>query len=131
MINDILDLSKLEAAQLELELGTCNVGDICRASLALIKGMAQKKQQQVAFALDPNFIALCADPRRLKQMLVNLLSNAVKFTPAHGELGLRVQGDATRQVVEFIVWDKGIGIAPEDLPRLFRPFVQLDSRPGA
>jgi CheY-like chemotaxis protein len=70
---------------------------------------------------------LYADPRRLKQMLVNLLSNAVKFTPTCGAVGLRVQGDAARQVVEFVVWDKGIGIAPESLPHLFQPFTQLDS----
>ena len=127
LINDILDLSKIEAAQFDLEMEACNVGDVCRTSLALIKGMAQKKQQQVDYSIDPNFIDLIADARRLKQMLVNLLSNAVKFTPAHGALGLRVQGDATRQVVEFIVWDKGIGIAQENLPRLFQPFVQLDS----
>jgi len=127
LINDILDLSKLEAAQFDLELDACDVGEVCRGSLALIKGMAQKKEQHVDFSIDPHFIDLVADPRRVKQMLVNLLSNAVKFTPAHGALGLRVRGDAARQVVELVVWDKGIGIAQADLPRLFQPFVQLDS----
>jgi len=63
----------------------------------------------------------------LKQILVNLLSNAVKFTPAGGQVGLQVVGDAERGRVDFTVWDKGIGIAPEDVERLFQPFVQLDS----
>ena len=127
LINDILDLSKLESTQFELEIAECEVDEICSASLALVKGMAQQKRQQVDFTMFPGAMKLYADPRRLKQMLVNLLSNAVKFTPAHGTVGLRVQGDAARQVVGFVVWDKGIGIAPESLPRLFQPFTQLDS----
>jgi PAS domain S-box-containing protein len=127
LINDILDLSKLESTQFELEIAECDVDEICSASLALVKGMAQQKRQQIDFTKPPGVMRLYADPRRLKQMLVNLLSNAVKFTPVHGAVGLRVQGDAARQVVEFVVWDKGIGIAPESLPRLFQPFTQLDS----
>ena len=68
-----------------------------------------------------------ADERRLKQILVNLLSNAVKFTPEGGEIGLQVLGDVEQQIVHFIVWDTGIGIAQENIGRLFQPFVQLDS----
>jgi len=127
LINDILDLSKLEAAQMELELEDCDVGEICQASLSLVKGMAKQKQQRIAMEMDPINIELRADRRRLKQMLVNLLSNAVKFTPESGELGLRVQGDAGRQVIRFAVWDKGVGIAAEDMERIFAPFTQLDN----
>ncbi|MCB0038156.1 MAG: PAS domain S-box protein [Caldilinea sp.] len=127
LINDILDLSKLAADQLDLELEHCDVDTICRASLTLVKGMAGKKLQQFAYALESHGIAVRADSRRLKQMLVNLLSNAVKFTPEGGELGLRVRGDSTRRIVEFHVWDTGIGIDAADLPRLFQPFTQLDS----
>jgi signal transduction histidine kinase len=71
---------------------------------------------------------LQADQRRLKQILVNLLGNAVKFTPEGGEVGLAISGDEKQRSVEFLVWDTGIGIAAEDLPRLFRDFVQLDAR---
>lgn len=71
---------------------------------------------------------ILADTRRLKQILVNLLSNAVKFTAPGGAIGLDVTGDAERNLVTFTVWDTGIGIAPDDLARLFQPFVQLDSR---
>jgi CheY-like chemotaxis protein/anti-sigma regulatory factor (Ser/Thr protein kinase) len=72
--------------------------------------------------------ALHTDARRLKQILVNLLSNAVKFTPDGGKVGLEVTGDAAQQAVHLTVWDTGIGIANDDLARLFQPFVQLDSR---
>ena len=68
-----------------------------------------------------------ADERRLKQMLVNLLSNAVKFTAQGGSIRLTVRGNHERHEIAFTVWDTGIGIAAADQPRLFRPFVQLDS----
>ncbi len=127
LINDILDLSKLSANQLELDPVPCAVRQICEASLTLVKGMAAKKSQSIALDIEPEGIVLLADVRRLKQMLVNLLSNAIKFTPNGGELGLHVRGDLTRQVVEFCVWDKGIGIAAKDLPRIFEAFTQVDS----
>jgi PAS domain S-box-containing protein len=127
LINDILDLSKIEAGKLDLQFETCAVSDICQASLQLVKGMAQHKKQHTSFSMDPASINVRADPRRLKQMLVNLLSNAVKFTPDGGSLGLEVQGNEEEKVVLFIVWDKGIGIKPEELGKLFKPFVQLDS----
>jgi CheY-like chemotaxis protein len=68
-----------------------------------------------------------ADERRLKQMIVNLLSNAVKFTPDSGKLGLEVHGDQAGNRVLITVWDTGIGISNQDMERLFKPFVQLDS----
>jgi CheY-like chemotaxis protein/anti-sigma regulatory factor (Ser/Thr protein kinase) len=68
-----------------------------------------------------------AEPRRLQQILVNLLANAIKFTPVGGEVGLAVEGDETGGTLRFCVWDTGIGIAPEQIERLFRPFVQIDS----
>ena len=128
LINDILDLSKIEAGKLDLQYETSSVAEACQASLQLVKGMAQQKKQHTSFSMDPASIHLRADPRRLKQMLVNLLSNAVKFTPEGGSLGLEVQGNEIEKVVTFCIWDKGIGIKPEDLDRLFKPFVQVDSR---
>lgn len=98
------------------------------AALHMTKGMAQQKNQMVSFTIHPTAIEIEADARRLKQMLVNLLSNAIKFTPEGGQLGLDVQADANEGVVRFHVWDKGIGIAEEDFPRLFQPFTQLDGR---
>jgi PAS domain S-box-containing protein len=127
LINDILDLSKIEAGQLSLETEVSSLADICQASLQLTKGLAHQKRQHVSFSITPADLWVSADPRRLKQMLVNLLSNAIKFTANEGSLGLLVDGSAAEQVIRLTVWDTGIGIRSEDLPRLFQPFTQLDS----
>ncbi len=127
LINDILDVSKIEAGKLELEIVPVQVESVCQASLRLIRQDAQRKRLRVHSSFDSGITTLRADERRLKQMLVNLLSNAVKFTPEGGEVGLEVVGDRANEVMQFTVWDTGIGIAQEDLGRLFRPFVQLDS----
>ncbi len=127
LINDILDVAKAEAGQMEPYFEYFSVADVCQSSLNLIRGMAHKKRLRITFSITPAVIGLEADPRRLKQILVNLLSNAVKFTPEGRELGLEVTADAEARIVHFGVWDKGIGIAEEDLPRLFHPFTQLDA----
>jgi len=127
LINDILDVSKIEAGKIELQIAPLSVEAACRASLQLIKQQAHEKRLRVSFSFDNKVTLMQADERRLKQILVNLLSNAVKFTPEGGEIGLEVVGDVAAQVVHFTIWDTGIGIAEEDMVRLFRPFVQLDS----
>jgi CheY-like chemotaxis protein/anti-sigma regulatory factor (Ser/Thr protein kinase) len=104
------------------------VESICQASLGLIKQSAHKKRLRVSLHYDQAVTLIMADARRLKQILVNLLSNAVKFTPEGGTIGLEVTGDEARQAIRFAVWDTGIGIAKQDLDKLFQPFVQLDSR---
>jgi PAS domain S-box-containing protein len=128
LINDILDVEKIEAGKLELELEPLDVNELCLASLTMIKELAQPKRQHLAYQVKPVDLELVADPRRLKQILVNLLSNAVKFTPEKGHLGLEVLADEAQQVVRFTVWDDGVGIAADDLQRLFKPFVQVDAR---
>lgn len=127
LINDILDVSKLEAGKLDLQMDACSLGQICQASLHLVKGMAQQKRQKVNYTIQPPEIMLKSDARRLKQILVNLLSNAIKYTPDEGTIGLEVLGDQAAGCIDVCVWDKGIGISPADLARLFQPFVQLDS----
>jgi len=127
LINDILDLSKIEAGKLDMQFEPCNIVDICQASLQLMKGMAHQKQQNIAYSTNSSSIVVHGDARRIKQMLVNLLSNAVKFTPNGGELGLRVEANEKEKFVSLTVWDKGIGIADNDMGNLFKPFVQLDS----
>jgi len=126
LINDILDLAKIESGQIVLNINEVNVKEVCQASLRMINELAHKKNQQVSLELD-EIESFWADDRRLKQILVNLLSNAVKFTPEHGKFGLEVRGDQKEKRVMFTVWDNGIGIRENDLVRLFRPFVQLDS----
>lgn len=128
LINDILDLSKIEAGQFKLNLAQCSVDEACMAALHMTRGMAQQKRQSVSFTINPTAIDIEADVRRLKQMLVNLLGNAIKFTPEGGQVGLDVEADANEGVVRFHIWDKGIGIAEENIPKLFEPFTQLDGR---
>ncbi|MGZ3333813.1 MAG: PAS domain S-box protein [Isosphaeraceae bacterium] len=127
LINDILDVAKIEAGKVELELGAHEVEQVCQASHRLIKEAALKRRISVSLAIDRSLGELVADQRRLKQVLVNLLSNAVKFTPQGGKIGLDVVGDRVKREVRFAVWDTGIGISPADQTRLFQPFLQLDS----
>ncbi|EIJ42283.1 PAS domain S-box [Beggiatoa alba B18LD] len=127
LINDILDVSKITSGHMELELSYVILRDICQASLNFINQQATKKQQKVNFNIDDPNIKILADGRRLKQVLVNLLNNAVKFTPNKGEVGLTVRGDIEQQCVYLTVWDTGIGIAEQDMPKLFKPFQQIDS----
>ncbi|HRV93797.1 MAG TPA: ATP-binding protein [Anaerolineae bacterium] len=127
LINDILDLAKVEAKELELELRPVNVEAVCQASLTLVKQMAYKKQLKMSLALDSTISVIQVDERRLKQILVNLLSNAVKFTPDGGAVGLEVDRDEEQDRVIFTVWDTGIGISEAHQAQLFQPFVQLDN----
>jgi PAS domain S-box-containing protein len=128
LINDILDLAKIGAGKLELEIAPAAIGPVCEASLRMIRQSALKKQLTIETSIDPAATAVPIDTRRIKQALVNLLSNAVKFTPEGGSIGLEVTADRARQTVHLAVWDTGIGIAADQLPKLFQPFVQLDSR---
>jgi PAS domain S-box-containing protein len=127
LINDILDLAKIEAGQITLDINRVDIQSVCETSLRMIKQLAQKKRQDVALVIDDNIGLIWADERRLKQMIVNLLSNAVKFTPEDGKIGLEVHGNRAENEVMITVWDNGIGMREEDLSRLFQPFVQLDS----
>ncbi|HNP71709.1 MAG TPA: response regulator, partial [Kouleothrix sp.] len=128
LINDILDLSKVEAGRLTLEHETLDIDMLCTASMRMVAQIAITKKISLNTSIDAAAELINADERRLKQILVNLLSNAVKFTPRGGKIGLEVRSDAERQQVRFTVWDTGIGISEEDLARLFQPFTQIDSR---
>jgi signal transduction histidine kinase len=128
LINDILDLAKIGAGELKLELTTVNISDVCRSSLRLVNQQAKKKRLNVSYSFDKGLVSLQADPRRMKQILVNLLSNAVKFTPEGGSIGLDVCSKIERKQISFSVWDTGIGVAEENVHRLFDPFIQLDNR---
>ena len=127
LINDILDVSKIESGMFELQPETLVVNDICRSSLNFIKQLANKKSIRVDYVPHPAVSTLFADPKRLKQILVNLLNNAVKFTPEKGSIILDVQADASAGVMRFSITDTGIGIAPENQKKLFKPFIQVDS----
>ena len=127
LINDILDLSKIEAGRLELYPETVKIDEFCQGCLAFVRTQALQKKIDVTFEPDGRVAKFTADPTRLKQVLVNLLTNAVKFTPEGGRIGLTVAAPAGEDVVRFTVWDTGIGIADQDTPKLFRAFTQIDS----
>jgi PAS domain S-box-containing protein len=127
LINDVLDLAKVESGYLEIALQWLPISEVCEACLTFVREMAGAKNLALTFHSDNLISHIHADPKRLRQMLVNLLSNAVKFTPSGGRVNLAVTTVADREAVCFSVEDTGIGIAPEDLNRLFKPFTQLDS----
>lgn len=132
LINDILDMAKIEAGKLTLDLNPVSVVSICDASLRLVRQMAHSKRLEIVTEYDEQVKVIKADGRRLKQIIVNLLSNAIKFTSEGGKVGLTIKGDPSNQVASFTVWDTGIGISPENMRRLFgeasapQPFMQLD-----
>jgi PAS domain S-box-containing protein len=127
LITDILDLSKIEVGKFEYRPQLVLVDDLCRSSLAFINNQAVKKSIAIRYENNTSIVSISADPRRLKQILINLLSNAVKFTQENGQVTLHVNTNPVQDRIEFSVIDTGIGIAQEDLNRLFQPFVQLDS----
>lgn len=124
LINDLLDLSKVEAGKEELNLETLLVEQVCQACLSLFEERCKQRGLQLSASVALDVTTCIADQRRLKQILVNLLSNAVKFTES-GSVTLRVE--QTEEAIAFSVIDTGIGIAQADRETLFQPFKQLDS----
>ncbi|WP_292228401.1 HAMP domain-containing sensor histidine kinase [Brevundimonas sp.] len=122
LINDVLDLSKIEAERYELAVETFDARDAISAAIALVRLQADDRDIHLAGVLPPHPLAVTADPRALKQITLNLLSNAVKFTPKGGSVTVTL--DAIGPYMELAVADTGVGIAPEDLKRLGRPFEQ-------
>ncbi len=128
LINDILDLARIGAGQVDLKLGPVLVDEACREVIDLLSTLFHSKRQHFHYAPPDTKLSIEADILRLRQILINLLSNANKFTPEGGELGLEIGYEPWRREVSFSVWDHGIGIAPSQQSMLFQPFVQLDSR---
>ena len=127
LINDILDLAKIEAGKFELQLSFLSLNYLCDSCLPFVKQQALKKKILLAADVPANLAIIEGDERRLKQVLINLLSNAVKFTPEGGSVRLEVRADAIVEMVAIRVIDTGIGIASEDMDKLFKAFSQIDS----
>jgi PAS domain S-box-containing protein len=122
LIGDVLDMSKIEAGRMELEEAEVSVGDVVEGAMALVRGEAAARGVRLSAEPPAPPLALRADARALRQVLLNLLSNAIKFTPQGGRVELRVRREAAG--VEFAVADTGVGITPEDLPHVTEPFRQ-------
>ena len=123
LINDILDLSKVEAGRLELELGRFHVPTTLDNALILVRERATRHGITLTQRVDPGVGDIVADERKVKQVLLNLLSNAVKFTPEGGRVGVTATGAADD--ITIAVSDTGIGIAPEDQATIFEEFRQV------
>jgi len=123
LINDILDLSKVEAGRMELEISTFSVPMAIDNALTLVKERASRHGIALECVLEPALGDIDADERKFKQILLNLLSNAVKFTPQGGQIS--VAASPIPGGVEVSVSDTGIGIAPEDCQAVFEEFRQV------
>ena len=139
LINDILDLSKVEAGKMEFQPSKLNLAELLNSCLVMVKEKALKRSIQLELESDNTPIEITADPRKLKQIIYNLLSNAVKFTPEGGEIWLRAErckmddkhipdnSDSSESAIKISVSDTGIGLNSEDIDHIFRPFEQLES----
>ncbi len=123
LINDILDLSKIEAGRMELELSRFSLANAIESGLVIVRERAARHGIRVSTALPPDLPEVEADERKAKQILFNLLSNAVKFTPDGG--AVEVSAAREGELARVSVRDTGIGIAPEDQARVFEEFRQV------
>jgi|HubBroStandDraft_1064217.scaffolds.fasta_scaffold00005_24 signal transduction histidine kinase len=131
IINDILDLAKIEAGKSELHEDVCAAADIVAYQIQLIRPRAQQAGLSIEFRPAPDLPLLYADQTKLKQMLLNLLSNAIKFTPAGGRITVALQLVAVpegRPMLGLSIADSGVGMAAEDIPNAFASFQQIDNR---
>ena len=122
LINDVLDVSKIEAERYELSRDSFDAREVVSAGITLVRLQADDKGVAVAGQLPADAVSVHADRRALKQIVLNLLSNAVKFTPRGGSV--TVSATAIGPYLELVVSDTGVGVSPEDLKRLGRPYEQ-------
>jgi predicted ATPase/signal transduction histidine kinase len=131
LINDILDVSKIAAGKLELDITPVHLLNLCNSSIDFIQQQAASKQITIQSEILVDLVKINVDERRIRQVLINLLGNAVKFTPMNGQISLRVlfqNHDQHKSNLCFEVSDTGIGIAAADQAKLFQPFIQIDSK---
>ena len=124
LINDILDLSKVEAGKFKLDLKPIDIHALSAEAMGLVKVAADRAKVRVSAVLDGDLPDMMGDRRALKQILLNLLSNAIKFTPEGGAVAIRAAVDERYYYLQVV--DNGIGISEEDLARLGRPFEQVE-----
>ena len=142
LVNDILDLSKIESEKLHLDYELTAIAALCRSSVSFVQQQAQEKDITIELQVPPDLQDICIDKCRIRQVLSNLLNNAVKFTKPGGCITLRVdvkssttaslsaasaQSELAQSELQLSVTDSGIGIGPAQLDTLFQPFVQIDN----
>jgi PAS domain S-box-containing protein len=126
LINDVLDLAKVESGKIELRPEPVEMSKIVGEVRDILRGLAAEKRTKVDMEIDPALVGITADPAKMKQVLYNYLSNAIKFTPEGGQVTVRATAeDPSNMRIEVV--DTGIGVRKEDLHRLFVEFQQLDA----
>src|ERR1700739_3894398 len=123
MINDILDLAKIESGKMEVRTEDFSIRDVCEALMGLARPIAERRTIDLQCHLDEAIPLLRQDPGKIRQILYNLLSNAIKFTPEGGRVTLRARAEGRYIVLE--VADTGIGIAEEDREKIFEKSRQV------
>lgn len=126
LINDILDLSKVEAGKMELELSEFDLRLLLQNCLTFIKEKAMKHSISLSCEVADDIVSITADERKMKQVIFNILSNAAKFTPDGGEIGIRARKENKNEVL-ISIRDTGIGIEEKDRGKIFSEFEQIDS----
>jgi signal transduction histidine kinase len=126
LINEILDLSRLEAGKLELQDQDVDLSFVVRDALRLVEAQAEKSKIHLSEAMRGDIPLIRGDERRLRQILINLLANAVKFTPEGGRVRVSIFRRDAELAIE--VSDTGIGMAPEQIPKALEPFGQIESK---
>jgi len=127
LINDVLDLAKVEAGKMELRLENLNLADVIDDVVETVKPMLDDNRHKLVVNVDEKMPRVRADKKRLRQIFLNLLSNAIKFTPADGKLSIEVKRNGNWCQVSVV--DSGIGIRKGDQEQIFEPFTQLDTLP--
>jgi PAS domain S-box-containing protein len=125
LINDVLDLAKIESGKAELSIETFEVAQVVEGVINTLKPIADKKKVEISQSLSPEVETVCIDKNKFRQILYNLLSNAIKFNRSGGKVSIVLS--AHDEKFKLRVIDTGMGIAKENLKKLFIPFVQLDS----
>lgn len=125
LINDLLDLSKIEAGRMKLEPGRFPLKDFIESSMSLFKEKLAKHQIKSHIEIADEIEMIDADERKLKQILFNLIGNALKFTPDCGQVGVKALRDGSDIIIT--VWDTGIGIPEQEMRNLFEPFMQIET----
>ena len=126
IINDLLDLAKIEAGKIELHLSRFAIAEVAEKLIDFVRPLAEKKNLRLAATVAPDLPEMHSDSGKINQILYNLLSNAVKFTPSGGSIGIDGRGDGD-SAIELRVTDTGCGIATDNQSMIFEQFRQLDS----
>ncbi len=129
LVNDLLDLSRLEIGRIKLERSKFQVYEELVRAVKIVEPMAAEKKNRVITEIDESLGEIYADPQKIRQIVINLLSNAVKFSNMNGDINLSVLNEGSS--IRFCVEDFGMGIKKEDIERLFKPFEQLTQNPYA